>query len=265
MKKNRRKQRPTRENEPEQKPFFPPKQVASAENGTAFFQPQLEIDPINSPAEREADAVAEQVVNRPQQSQSSAGVQREKMQAKRISRMEEEEPAAKRISRMEEEEPAAKRISRMEEEEPAAKRISRMEEEEPAAKRISRMEEEEPAAKRMGSAVAEPLSRKADPQAPLAPPADFEARIARTKGQGMPLPDDLRSELEAEFGADFSQVRIHTDPEAVALTRAIQAHAFTHGHDLYFNQGRFAPGSPAGKTLLAHELTHVVQQKGTGQ
>ena len=62
------------------------------------------------------------------------------------------------------------------------------------------------------------------------------------------------------FGKDFSNVRIHTDQAAVDMNRQLKSQAFTHGKDIYFNQGRFNPESKTGKQLLAHELTHVVQQ-----
>ena len=68
--------------------------------------------------------------------------------------------------------------------------------------------------------------------------------------------------MSAKFGVDFSGVRIHDDSEAVGLAKELQAQAFTHGRDIYFNEGKFDPESGAGKNLLAHELTHVVQQAG---
>lgn len=64
--------------------------------------------------------------------------------------------------------------------------------------------------------------------------------------------------MEPRFGTDFSNVRVHETPD---LANSIQAQAFTHGQDIYFNSGKYNPGSSGGKELLAHELTHVVQQK----
>ena len=66
--------------------------------------------------------------------------------------------------------------------------------------------------------------------------------------------------MEASFGVDFSGVNIHTGQDAMAMNKAFNALAFTHGQDIYFNSGKFSPDSTAGKHLLAHELTHVVQQ-----
>ena len=68
--------------------------------------------------------------------------------------------------------------------------------------------------------------------------------------------------MESAFGADFSGVRIHAGSAAAGLSRDIQAHAFTHGSDIYFNHGQYDPHTDGGRRLLAHELTHVVQQRG---
>jgi len=70
----------------------------------------------------------------------------------------------------------------------------------------------------------------------------------------------VRASLEPQFRYDFSQVRIHTDAEADVLSRNLGAEAFTTGHDIFFRDGTFRPDSESGKGLIAHELTHVVQQ-----
>ena len=89
---------------------------------------------------------------------------------------------------------------------------------------------------------------------------ETETQINALRGQGQPLPDSVRSFMEPRFGADFSQVRVHTDASAGELAQRIQAQAFTVGQDVVFASGQYAPHSDAGKYLLAHELTHVVQQ-----
>nr|WP_263012694.1 DUF4157 domain-containing protein [Laspinema sp. D3d] len=73
----------------------------------------------------------------------------------------------------------------------------------------------------------------------------------------------LREPMEREFGADFGGVRVHTGAQADALSRSIQAKAFTTGQDVFFRQGAYEPCSSGGQELLAHELTHVVQQQPT--
>jgi chemotaxis protein histidine kinase CheA len=90
----------------------------------------------------------------------------------------------------------------------------------------------------------------------------LESRLAANRGTGSPLPESVRSFMEPRFGADFSEVRIHTGGEAVQMNREIQAQAFTHGQDIYMGTGAPAPGTEAGSRLLAHELTHVIQQNG---
>ena len=91
-----------------------------------------------------------------------------------------------------------------------------------------------------------------------------EQRLASLKGRGSPLPDGLRTDMEGRFGTDFGAVRIHTDGEADGLNRTLRAKAFTHKTDIYFSAGQYDADSKKGKHLLAHELTHVVQQTGSG-
>lgn len=92
----------------------------------------------------------------------------------------------------------------------------------------------------------------------------FESRLSAARGGGRPLTDGVRGQMEAGFGADFSGVRIHTGSESAELNRAVSAQAFTHGKDIYLGADRYDPGTMPDKRLLAHELTHVVQQTGTG-
>ena len=89
---------------------------------------------------------------------------------------------------------------------------------------------------------------------------DFARRLQARQGRGRPLPHPLRETFETRFGADLSGVRIHSDAEAEQLSQAIQAQAFTHGSDIFLGTGKSAIATTAGQHLLAHELTHVVQQ-----
>lgn len=82
------------------------------------------------------------------------------------------------------------------------------------------------------------------------------------KSGGSPLPEKVRKEMETQFNLNFGDVKIHTDDEAAALCQEINAQAFTNGYHIFFNSGKYNPESSAGKLLLAHELTHVVQQMG---
>jgi hypothetical protein len=79
---------------------------------------------------------------------------------------------------------------------------------------------------------------------------------------GQPLDSATRSFMESRFGHDFSRVRVHTDVKAIESARAVQARAYTVGQNMVFGSGQYIPHTTDGKRLLAHELTHVVQQTG---
>lgn len=90
----------------------------------------------------------------------------------------------------------------------------------------------------------------------------IEGSIEGARSGGSALDEGLRGSMEPAFGADFSGVRVHTDAKADSLNRSLQARAFTTGQDIFFRSGEYNPGSGGGKELVAHELTHVVQQNG---
>ena len=100
---------------------------------------------------------------------------------------------------------------------------------------------------------------------PSEAPAQVHSLIDTTRGSGTSLDRQTMSSMGNSFGTDFSNVNIHTDSAAVQMNRRLNAQAFTVGNDIYFNQGKFNPDSQTGKRLLAHELTHVVQQGGALQ
>lgn len=89
---------------------------------------------------------------------------------------------------------------------------------------------------------------------------DFEAQIKQARGSGQPLAKSIKSPMEKGFMADFSKVKIHTDSQADQLNQSIHAKAFTTQKDIFFRQGAYQPESKEGQELVAHELTHVVQQ-----
>jgi hypothetical protein len=203
---------------------------------STFIQAKMVVGAADDTYEQEADRVAQEIVNTPVQRVEA--VEEEELQAKRIQReeMPEEELQAKRIQRVE----------AVEEEELQAKRIQREEmpeEEELQAKRVQRASEDMSGSFEVGE--------------------DIESSIQAKKGGGTPLPESTRSTMESHFGQDFSNVKVHTDSESDSLNRSVQARAFTTGSDVFFRQGEFNPESSSGKELLAHELTHVVQQGGS--
>ena len=89
---------------------------------------------------------------------------------------------------------------------------------------------------------------------------DVAGQIQSSRGNGSMLDRSTQSFMSSRFGTDFSQVKVHTGGEAAELSSKLNAKAFTVGSDIYFNQGQYAPETISGKELLAHELTHVVQQ-----
>ena len=261
------------------------------------IQTKLRVGSAHSPQEREADQVARRVVDHSHQ-QQNAPIQRmanpeeeQTAQTKALQRMgaEEEEAGLQKMSDEEESAPLQKKgvdeedsaIQKMssEEEEPVQRMAS--EEEEPVQRQsvddeepVQRMtSDEEDPVQRM-SAEEEPVQRMGKPEeeegtavqtkkqlgASTTAPKNVEHGIQQAKGKGHTLPDHVRQPMESGMNADFSQVRIHTDDRANQLNDQVQARAFTTGKDIFFKQGEYNPESRTGKELLAHELTHVVQQ-----
>lgn len=108
----------------------------------------------------------------------------------------------------------------------------------------------------------EPLSASAPVAAQPLSRAEADAnRLSRETGS--PLPADVRTKMESRFGADFSRVQVHANPAAAGVATQFGARAFTLGQRIAFNTGEFAPRSAGGERLLAHELTHVLQQRET--
>lgn len=93
---------------------------------------------------------------------------------------------------------------------------------------------------------------------------EFETQLEASKGNGKGLPEDLHQEMGEKMGADFSGVKMHVDSQANSMSENINAKAFTHGQDVYFGRGQFDPVSHQGRSLIAHELVHTVQQSNSG-
>jgi len=93
-------------------------------------------------------------------------------------------------------------------------------------------------------------------------PKRLENLLAQKQSGGHEMPDGLRRMMENGFDRDFSQVRLHTDSESADMSSSINAKAFTHGNDIYFNRGQYSPETQQGQHLIAHELTHVAQNNG---
>jgi len=91
---------------------------------------------------------------------------------------------------------------------------------------------------------------------------DVASTIATNNGSGHTLDDTTRERLSPHVGDKLNDVRVHTDATADTLARSVSARAFTTGTDVYFAKGEYRPGTTDGDSLLAHELTHVTQQRG---
>ncbi len=93
--------------------------------------------------------------------------------------------------------------------------------------------------------------------------SEIESSLQQSRGSGSKMAPGVMQEMNQSFGTNFENVNIHTGSNAVQMNKDLGAHAFTSGSDIYFNQGKYDPESKEGKHLLAHELTHTIQQGAT--
>jgi Domain of unknown function (DUF4157) len=124
------------------------------------------------------------------------------------------------------------------------------------------------AARRVASNVGNAaFARFAEPGSGILPGGrvhpEIEAVIGSARGHGGALDGAVRDRVGGALGDSLSDVRVHADERADALARSVSARAFTTGADIFFARGEYRPSTPAGDSLLAHELTHVVQQRGS--
>ena len=216
------------------------------------IQTKLTVGPANDQYEQEADRVANQVVtNLASKPTNQPPIQRQededKLQTKPIATLQRhpghsdgEEIQTKRVTT-----PITAFIQR---------HPSHAEEEEVQAKFINPYFQRHPSHAEEEDVQAKPIGTEGGEIG-----GDFENRL-NNSGGGKPLPNDLRSGMESQIGADFSGVRVHTGSNAIQLSRDINAQAFTHGQNVFFGEGYYTPGTQSGQHLIAHELTHVAQQ-----
>jgi hypothetical protein len=111
------------------------------------------------------------------------------------------------------------------------------------------------------------FARFADPGSGLLPGGrvhpDVESAIASARGHGRALDAPVRDRVGEALGDSLADVRVHSDERADTLARSVSARAFTTGTDIFFARGEYEPRTTGGEALLAHELTHVVQQRGS--
>jgi hypothetical protein len=186
--------------------------------------------------EQEANRVAEQVMRMPEPKVQRQADEEEKEEEELI----QPKPIAEQIT------PLVQR--QVEEEEPIQPKFLSAE-----SSTLQRQENEEEEEETIQPEAENSQSREFTP--------DLESRIQSLKGGGQPLLHSVRNFFEPRFGYDFSQVRIHTDTNAIQMNRELNAQAFTIGRNIFFGAGRYNPNTSSGKRLFAHELTHVVQQR----
>jgi Domain of unknown function (DUF4157) len=235
---------------------------------------------ISQPASQ-SQAVAPSIsrlVNRRAQTKLQREADKEKPQTKLQRQEDKEEPQAK-LQRQEDKEKPQTKLQRQEDKEEPQAKLQRQEDKEKPQTKLQRQEDkEEPQAKLQRQEDKEKpqtkLQRQEDKEEARANSRDkklypelnqVEQKLFDNKGRGEKLDDETRIEMEASFDANFSGVKVHTGDDAVAMNRSLKAQAFTHGKDIFFNSGKYDPASISGKTLLAHELTHVVQQGAVDQ
>ena len=243
------------------------------------LQTKMTIGPVGDKYEREADHTAAQVVQRinaptPLQSGPGQAIQREEVPEDELQKKPQITPIQRQDMPGEREEDEEDKLAqkkpdpqleeeKKEDELAQMKPDSKLEEEDDKLaqkKPDPQLEEEE---KEDKLAQMKPVVQRRSSEGGGNATANVESSIKQTRGKGRPLPERMRGSMEQAFGADFSGVRVHTDSHANQINRSIQARAFTTGQDVFFRQGEFALGSKRGQELLAHELTHVVQQNGS--
>lgn len=213
-----------------------------SKSGKSFFQTKLTVNKPGDAFEKEADNVANTVVNK---TSDKPIVQQKKISSiQRLATSAEEEKLSTNDARM--------KMDKDIQEKPQAGKDP--EEKKEKLKGVQKKDEPHPDEKKKKK----PVQTKAETA--TAPSSSLSSRIDNKSGKGNPLPDQSLKEMNSSFGTDFSDVSIHTDAEAKTMNKELNAQAFTNGKDIYFNEGKFNPESDTGKNLLAHELTHVVQQ-----
>ncbi len=217
------------------------------------MQAKLSVSQPGDPQEKEADAVADKVMRNAEPATVAATAEPEQKLERKEEKEEEVQAKAEPVivvKRKEEEEVSPKLNS--------VQRAPDAGGEPQHAAAAGEEKEEKIAPKSVGLYRSEVLQRSG-----MGPPVtskDFESDLSSTKGQGNAMPDSTQQFMENRFNTDFSGVRIHTGSQAENLSRSINAQAFTHGNDIYFNSGKYSPHTAEGGSLLAHELTHTVQQ-----
>ncbi|WP_082422514.1 DUF4157 domain-containing protein [Aquimarina longa] len=265
--------------ETKETPFF------SKETKNPFFniakggavQTKLTVGQPGDKYEKEADSVADAVVSKSSkpeiQNKEISSIQRESLATPQEDeklgtaeqRVEQDKLIQEKPEIQREEAPEEEMVNKKEAEEEEA--IQKKEEEEgmvntkeaPEEEMINKMEGEEEESIQKKEEEETVQAKHTSGTTPTAS-TRLSNQIKSKAGGGKKMSKNLQAEMGASFGRDFSDVSIHTDQDAVTMNKELGAQAFTHGKDVYFNSGKYNPETTQGKRLLAHELTHVVQQ-----
>lgn len=268
------------EKQEEPVPFFVKneRQPTAGNGEKPFFQAKLNIGQPNDKYEQEADAVANKVVS--QNATVPVVQQKEITGIQRLSSSREDEKVSTADARMLkdreiQEKPDIQRLATDQQEEKLGTNDQRMRRDKEIQTKpdIQRMcpgceKENEAGAvqRKTGEKKEEEMVQgKSEGTTATTASSSLSHRIASSAGKGSKLSGKTMSEMSHSFGVDFSHVSIHTNNEAQGMNRELRAQAFTHGSDIYFNSGKYNPETSTGKRLLAHELTHVVQQGAAGK
>lgn len=219
------------------------------------LQPKLTIGKPGDKYEQEADAVADQVVQGMQQPDGQNEQEEEIVQEKIGNRVQTMLQASKfpEVPDVEKELPAM--------EEPVAGAAPPVEEKQANAEGEKEEATDVPLPEPIQEVEGPEIMAKAESRSFDATAKNsISEGLDQSKGSGSHLPGGVKGQMESGFGTDFSGVKVHTDSNAVQMNRKLGSKAFTNQNDIYFNQGQYNPNSKDGKTLLAHELTHTIQQ-----
>lgn len=207
-------------------------------SGNSVLQAKLTVTAAGDQYEQEADKVAQQVVHGPETAQRAGEEDELQMKRDLVQREGEEDELAMKRDLVQRE----------------------GEEDELQMQRDLVQREEEGMEDEMEGGI---QTKRTDPADSFDVGGDLEQTIQAQRGSGQGLPDQAKGFFETGFGQDFSDVRVHADKDSDALNESLSARAFTVGSDIFFRSGEYNPEGQAGKELIAHELTHVVQQGGS--
>lgn len=245
-------------------PFFAPARQS------AFFAPsvqmKMEVSKPGDPLEKEADHMAGKVMRMASPVPAPAPPKEEKIQKSPDEKLQKEEkevvqkaPAPdKEIQKAEDDklQKASKTDDKIQKQDD--NKLQKEDKEVVQKAPAPEMEIQKAADDKLQKSTDDKLQRKEAGGAGAA--SNVQSAISGKTTGGQPMSSEVRGFMEPRFNADFSNVRIHSDPEAASLNNQLSARAFTHKNHIFFSRDQYQPGTSGGKHLLAHELTHTIQQ-----